>query len=298
LTPYVLEPSCNFCIIAGYDQVWQSLDYGSSWFSISPVFYPGRNIRNIGVTAADTYTVYAVPEDTNIVHVTFNMGGSWSKINGGTGRISFIEVDPKDKTHFWVTYGGYGVNKVAEYKPISGWKYLNNNLPDVPVNCIRIDTSTRILYIGTDVGVFYKTDTGTNWQLYNNGLPIVRISQLNINYTTGDLWAATYGRGMWSSPKAIGVPKGVNKITTQETTSIVPNPNTGNFNFITSTYYANKRVDMRLMDNIGRTVWSNASRFDASGKVNVNTDGLAKGVYFFEAATDNAVIANKKVILQ
>jgi len=298
LTPYLLQPQCNNCIIAGYDQVYQSIDHGDNWNSISPVFFPGRFISSLGVTKADSQTIYAVSADSNIIHVTFNLGGSWSTIIADAGKISGIEVDPKDKTHFWITYHGFGVNKVEEFKPLAGWKKLNGNLPDIPVNCIRIDTATRILYIGTDVGVFYKADTGTSWQLYSNGLPVVRLSQLNIKYSTGELWAATYGRGMWSSPKALGVPKAVANVNTGEVTAIVPNPNTGSFNFITSGYYANKRVDMRLIDNTGRTVWSSTGRFDGSGKVLVNTTGLMKGIYFFEAATDNAVIANKKVVVE
>ena len=54
---------------------------------------------------------------------------------------------------------------------------------------------------------------------------------------------------------------------------------------------------MRLMDNAGRTVWSNAGRFDGSGKVQIKTEGLAKGIYYFEAAADNEVIAHKKVMI-
>jgi len=300
LTPFVLQAKNNFGIIAGYDQIYFSPDQGNSWSSISPVFFPGRYIGSIGITNADSQTIYAVSADTNVINYTFNLGTTWSKIVADAGTISNIEVDPRNRTHFWITYSGFGANKVEEYKPIIGWKKLNNGLPDVPINCIRIDSAKRILYVGTDLGVFYKSDTGSLWQPYNNGLPVVRISQLNVNYTTKQLWAATYGRGMWSSPTSDSVLaiKYVNPLAIENNTIISPNPNQGSFNLITDSYFGNKRVDICLTDNTGRTVFSNALRFDENGKVLIQTSGLAKGIYFLEAACENNVIASKKVVME
>jgi len=302
LTPYVLEPSCNICIIAGYKQVFLTNDQGTSWSTISPVFDTGRYISSLGVTLKDANTIYAVTADSNIVYATFNLGTSWTKMTApDSGHISSIEVDYKDKTHFWVTYSGYGKAKVLEYKSSTGWKDISASLPNVPITCSRLDTSTHILYIGSDVGVFYRNDTMTRWQLYNTGLPVVRVSQLNINYGYDQIWAATYGRGMWASPREkfdttnshIYVPM----VNTEQAFTVAPNPNTGSFTFTTNALFANKRVDMRLVDNIGKTVWSNAGRLDGNGAIRINTSGLAKGIYVFEAAADNEVISKKKVIV-
>jgi len=297
LTPFMLLPSCNTCILAGYDQVYLSPDQGSSWNSISPIFYSGKNISCLGITPADSQTIYAVTSLSNLIHVTFDLGATWTSLTADVGNISSIEVDPKNKQHFWVTFSGFGTTKVDEFKPIPGLKKLNTGLPNVPVNCIRMDTSTRILYVGTDLGVFYKTDTGSVWMPYNNGLPAVRISQLNINYTTKQIWAATYGRGMWSSPAATN-PNDVHSVNKAADIVLSPNPNNGAFSLIADNYYGNKRVDIRLIDNLGRTVWSNALRFDGSGKVAVQTRGLANGIYFLEAACENIVIAKKKVVVE
>ena len=75
----------------------------------------------------------------------------------------------------------------------------------MPVNSLLIDPDSvgvgtdRILYAGTDVGVFRVTlDGSTNWQTFGVGLPPVVVNRLAYNATTRQLLAATYGRGIWA----------------------------------------------------------------------------------------------------
>ena len=75
-----------------------------------------------------------------------------------------------------------------------------SNLPALPVNCIVYQGGANDdLYIGTDVGVYYKDNSMTEWVPYNNGLPNVIIRELEIHYDEGTISAATYGRGVWKS---------------------------------------------------------------------------------------------------
>jgi hypothetical protein len=55
------------------------------------------------------------------------------------------------------------------------------------------------LYIGTDIGIFYRDATLGDWVPFRNGLPSVPVSDLEINKGNGVIRAATYGRGLWSS---------------------------------------------------------------------------------------------------
>ena len=76
-----------------------------------------------------------------------------------------------------------------------------NNLPALPVNCIVYQGGANDdLYIGTDIGVYYKDNTMTEWVPFNNGLPNVIVNELEIHYSEGTISAATYGRGVWESP--------------------------------------------------------------------------------------------------
>src|SRR5262245_62213582 len=85
------------------------------------------------------------------------------------------------------------------------WEYLSGNLPDVPVNSILIDPDsagpgqTRVLYVGTDIGVFRATlNAASDWRPFGTGLPPVVVTRLAYNATTRQLLAATYGRGIWA----------------------------------------------------------------------------------------------------
>jgi hypothetical protein len=94
---------------------------------------------------------------------------------------------------------------VAEYSKTSGWKSISEGLPSVPVYCIEADSSNGTLYAGTYDGIYYRPKNTSQWELYNdnsnNTLPHVGVYDIAINYTKGQIIAATWGRGMWVSPK-------------------------------------------------------------------------------------------------
>jgi hypothetical protein len=301
IIPYVLSPTCHTCLYAGYGStLYMSNSMGSSW---TPVSVPGViSISNIGLTAADPNTIYVTGLYGDSIFCSHNNGSSWTVLDPpythpvqNNGIVSCILADPSNKNHFWITYQGFASVRVAEYDSATGWKNLTGTLPQLPVNCIIMDTSTGNLYIGTDASVFYRSPTMSDWQLYNNNLPTVMVTDMGINYTTGLLWAATFGKGIWRSPiqKNNSVP--INATTTNST--LYPNPNDGGFVFSAGNSFMNKRVSMRLINEAGRTVWESISKFDDAGKVQINSAGLVKGVYFFEAATDNSVIAHRQVVV-
>lgn len=302
VTPFALEPSCNTCIVAGYSKVYVSNDQGATWDSISGVLpiYNQTYIERIALTAADPNTIYATVDYSDTVYYTHDMGVSWHKLRIPYTGVSDIIVDPKDKDHIWATFSGYNVNKVGEYKPAIGWHAINSGLPNVPVACIKRDTAMNALYIGTDIGVYYKADTDTVWQDYNHGLPAVRVNQLGINYATGEIWAATFGRGMWHSAKQAAdtvvthtgvsiVPFATNALT------VSPNPNRGSF-VVAASGVANKQAIIRLIDNIGRVVWRQDVVFDANSKLQINTSGIAHGSYILDVSGDFSIGRQKIVI--
>ncbi len=80
------------------------------------------------------------------------------------------------------------------------WTNISGSLPNVPVNCIAYENGPLdALYIGTDIGVFYRNNDIGDWIPFTNGLPTVRIMDLEINNTYNLIRAGTYGRGLWSS---------------------------------------------------------------------------------------------------
>ena len=54
------------------------------------------------------------------------------------------------------------------------------------------------LYVATDVGVFSSDDGGTTWSTAGSKLPNVPVTDLEYVAASNSLYAATFGRGIFS----------------------------------------------------------------------------------------------------
>ena len=76
---------------------------------------------------------------------------------------------------------------------------------DLPHNAIVVDgRDTRIVYVGTDIGVWRSNDAGGTWTHMGpeTGMPNVAVFDLKINTATNRLVAFTHGRGAFAlSPR-------------------------------------------------------------------------------------------------
>ena len=296
LTPYIINPDISTTLLVGIDKVFSSNDMGGFWAPISPQFTPYSFISQLAMTPEDDRYIYALVQNGshnyyNTLHYTTDYGTTWDTITtyAFTNSLAGIIVDPKDKNTLWVTFSGYGSEKVAKYSLTTGsWiMYSAASLPDVPVNCIVIDTSSSTRYIGTDVGVYYMDTTMTSWALFSHNLPTVQVEDLQINYTTGELWAGTYGRGIWKTTKR-DIPNGVAAVkNVAGSIKVLPNPNNGTFTINTATQQLyGQNVNVRILSAEGKTVWRTIANFDVTGNLKVNAKGLHTGVYTCEISTD------------
>jgi membrane-associated protease RseP (regulator of RpoE activity) len=77
---------------------------------------------------------------------------------------------------------------------------ISSNLPNISVNCIQLSSAkNEAMYIGTDLGVFYKDSSSNSWESLNGNLPNVVVADIEVNHTQNKLVAATYGRGIWQT---------------------------------------------------------------------------------------------------
>jgi photosystem II stability/assembly factor-like uncharacterized protein len=302
ITPIVLHPDSPKVIIVGYHKVFVSRDTGNTWTEMSNVLASGNNIKRLTISPVNPNYVYALV--SNGIWYTRDFGKKWQYLNMPySATVSDIHADPDDTAHIWVTFSGYNsgsvIRKVAEYKA-GKWSLHNENLPNIPVNCIVVDSSDRTLYIGTDFGVYYKTPLMAAWEEYNNNLPNTEVIDLGINYTTGELWAATYGRGMWKSPKNdINInPTIVNAIPlATSVVTVYPNPNKGRFEMRTdNSALVNQKVSVRVMGISGNIVWQEDVQVTADGKASINTN-LPQGAYIVHVTKGNLVFAKEKIVV-
>ncbi len=139
-----------------------------------------------------------------------------------------IVCDPRQPERVWLSLGGVDWGNShrfrAMYSPDAGdhWLDISKGLPNMlPVVNIEYQEGSPYVYAATDAGM-YRLDMSSfaysditndmsaynsvEWTCFNQGdagnpdYPSINTPALNINYCSGRLYAATDGRGIWSTP--------------------------------------------------------------------------------------------------
>ena len=200
VTPLIMDPTNHNIIYGGYTNVYKSTNGGGSWTNMG-----ASGVNGMAIGTNNPNRVYAAAGST--LYTSANGGSNWATAGGGLPgiTITFLAVDPNNANSVFVTYGGYtsGQKVFHSYDAGSTWANISGTLPNIPVDCIAFENTAgapaNALYIGTDIGVFYRDDNHTDWIPFRNGLPVVPVFDIEINKTSGVLTAGTFGRGLWRS---------------------------------------------------------------------------------------------------
>jgi hypothetical protein len=143
------------------------------------------------------------------------------QFNPGGFDVSSLAADPHDatgKTAYATVMGfaGNGTNAPHVYRSADGgghWTNISSNLPNAPANSVVVDPNdANTVYVAMDTGVYVTSSVtscsgGNCWSIYGSSLPNAPVVQLAAagamatgDGRTGELRAATYGRGIWQIP--------------------------------------------------------------------------------------------------
>ncbi len=227
-----MDPSASSTIWITVEKLFRTDNRGESWTAASPSVLNdlrcwddavngrtcarARYFTAAAVAATAAQTVYAGTLNGD-VRVTTDRGLTWRSVAGTQAgplpvrAVTEVLVDPLDALSVYVSYSGFNSGESGGghvFHTGDGgltWTDISGNLPDVPVNTLLLDPDSigsgtaRVLYAGTDIGVFRATLGGTpQWTPFGTGLPPVVVTRLAYNRTTRQLLAATYGRGAWA----------------------------------------------------------------------------------------------------
>ncbi|MFM8489896.1 MAG: WD40/YVTN/BNR-like repeat-containing protein, partial [Bacteroidota bacterium] len=201
VTPYIISSNNPATLYIGYNDVYKTTDRGNTWTAIST-----------SLSTSDLTVLADAPSDANVIYAgrssalyrTINGGTNWATmtIPAGAGNLTYLCVSPTDANVIYATMSNYTAGSKV-YKSTNGgtsWTNISGTLPNVPANCIIYQKgSPEGLYVGMDVGVYYRDNITNAWALVGTGLPNVIVEELEIKYDTGKLRAATYGRGLWET---------------------------------------------------------------------------------------------------
>lgn len=209
VTPYKLDPNNSNTMFAGYENIWinTAVRTGSTWNQISN-FGATSKIVDLAIAPSNSNIMYVSRNGTNKFYYTNDAlatSPTWINLNTNLPASLVpkdIEIDPNDPNHVFIALG----NNIYESTDAGlNWTDISGTLPNISLNTIVIDHSSPVnaMYVGMDVGVYYKDDNLSDWESFSTGLANLEITELEIYSNNTEckskLYAATYGQGLWTS---------------------------------------------------------------------------------------------------
>ena len=222
MPPLVFSPQDPSVLYLGMQMVLKTSDGGSSWHEISPDLTgyvekevkegekppPGQEappaITSLSPSPLEAGEIWAGTSN-RLVQLTRDAGATWQNVSppGLTEptQILYVEASHHDAATAYLTVGGTrestppAIFRTHDYGHT--WQKIVNGFPqDEMVRVVREDPKRkRLLYAGTDTGVFISWDDGERWHPLSLNLPPTPITDLTVH--GNDLAISTFGRGLW-----------------------------------------------------------------------------------------------------
>jgi photosystem II stability/assembly factor-like uncharacterized protein len=213
MTPFLLSAHSPGTMYYGAERVFKSKDRGTSWTAISPDLtsapsqqgnVPWGTLTSIAESPIQADLIYTGADDGRL-HVTRDGGATWRRIGETLPErwISRVVASRHHEGTVYVAMTGYRFNEFTPYLYVSRdygqtWTSLVGNLPAEPINVVGEDpTDARILYLGTDSGVYASITGGRAWMSIGATLPTVPVHDLVVHPRESELVIATHGRSVY-----------------------------------------------------------------------------------------------------
>jgi photosystem II stability/assembly factor-like uncharacterized protein len=234
-SPLLISPHAPNRLYFGSQRLWRSEDRGDSWTAISSDLTKDQNryemefmgrvwsvdelhdngamsqyatITTITESPLEAGVLYVGTDDGNI-QVSENDGVEWRLASElpGVPPLSFIndmEASLHDPDGVFVVADAH---KVGDYSPYlfrsddrgRSWRSIRGDLPDGTILwAIQQDhVDPDLLFLGTEYGIYFSPNGGTNWHMLGNGVPTISFRDIKIHRRDEDLVGATFGRGFY-----------------------------------------------------------------------------------------------------
>ena len=233
--PLIISPHNHKRIYFAANRLFRSDNRGDKWECISPDLSKGidRNqLKVMGrIQSADAVmknkstTMYGnivaldesplqedllyVGTDDGSIHVSEDAGKNWYLVSDikGVPENTYVNSLVASKHDVSRVYAVLNNHKRGDFKPYvfisedkgKTWKSIVYNLPiKQSVYDIAEDhLSADLLFVGTELGVFYTNKRGLEWKQLKSGLPTIAVRDLEIQERENDLVLATFGRSFY-----------------------------------------------------------------------------------------------------
>lgn len=203
----------NHALYASQQVIFRSLDGGNQWRAVSGDL--SRREPSDGERRGLVYALAPSPlranvvwagTDDGLVYLTIDDARRWKNVTP-PGMTPWSHVDTIEASHFdpRVAYVTVDRHRLDDDRPYvyatrdggRTWRSATAGIPDGSfVWAVREDPARRrLLYAGTETGVFVSFDDGASWQSLRLNMPLVSVRDISVR--DGDLAIATHGRAFW-----------------------------------------------------------------------------------------------------
>lgn len=233
--PLLISPHKAERIYFAGNRLYQSDDRGASWNAISPdltrnldrnqlkvfgVIQPVDAVaRHVSTSEFGNCVALAESElkegliyvgtDDGLLQVTQDNGKTWTKIDKFPGvppqtYVSKIITSFHEPEAVYISFDAHKDSDFHPYllKSTDAGKTFTSLVADLPergtVYAIAEDhKNPKLIFCGTEFGVYFTVDGGEHWQQLKNGIPTIQCKDIVIQRANDDLVVATFGRGFY-----------------------------------------------------------------------------------------------------
>jgi photosystem II stability/assembly factor-like uncharacterized protein len=223
-TPFLISPHDPSVLWMGGNYVFKLLDRGDRWELASPdLSTQDAKKMATGGSGAETHcTVVSLTEspvkagvlwagtDDGKLWVSSDAGAHWSDLTANLRGVpaglymSGLEASHFDAQTAYVAIDGHRSDDVRPYAMVTHdlgktWTSVTGDLPkNAPVIVVREDPVNRkLLFAGTEFGIWTSLDGGAHWMKLNEKLPTVAVDDIAIHPREHDVVIGTHGRSIW-----------------------------------------------------------------------------------------------------
>ncbi len=198
ITPLVMHPANHDILFGGWTGIYKSENGGNSWTLLSGTTINAR-LNTLAVAPSNTNYIYGSVD--NILYRTSDGGSTWSSVTL-PANISSIFVSATQPEKIWVTLIATSNHVQVSTNMGTTFTSIAGNLPSLAGRTVVVnedDPDGNGVYVGLNVGVYYRSDSAPDWVPFGTDLPLVAVNELEIHEATGKIRVATYGRGVWEN---------------------------------------------------------------------------------------------------
>jgi photosystem II stability/assembly factor-like uncharacterized protein len=187
------------------DRIWS---YDAVWDLMAMSKY--GTITSLAQSPLEEKLIYAGTDD-GLIRVTEDGGATWRTIDrlpGDAGEMFFVNDIKADLHDVETVYVVVDHHKDGDFAPYifkstnrgTTWSSIVGDLPERHIvwRLVQDHVNPKLLFAGTEFGVFFTVDGGGRWVKLSGGVPNIPFRDLAIQRRENDLVGATFGRGFYT----------------------------------------------------------------------------------------------------